>query len=141
MKIRHTGIVVRNLDNALFFWRDLLGFKVEVMMDESGREIDAILGLQNVHVTTVKMSAPEGGMIELLNFHSHPDKELWNGKPYSTGITHIALTVHNLDLIYEQLIEAGFNFPNKPQYSRDGNVKVIYCQGPENLLVEFVENL
>lgn len=141
MKIRHIGVVVRNLDKALFFWRDLLGFNIELMMDESGPEIDAILGLKNVHVTTVKMSAPEGGMIELLHFHSHSDIEAWNGKPYSTGITHIALTVHNLDLLYKKLLDAGYNFTNKPQISSDGKVKVIYCQGHENLLLELVEKL
>ena len=139
MKIRHVGVVVRNLDKALFFWRDLLGFNIELMMDESGPEIDAILGLKNVHVTTVKMSAPEGGMIELLHFHSHPDIEFWNGKPYSTGITHIALTVHNLNLIYKKLLDASFYFPNEPQLSKDKKAKVIYCKGPENLLIEFVE--
>jgi len=141
MKIRHVGIVVRNLDKALFFWRDLLKFNIEVIMDESGPEIDAILGLKNVRVTTVKMSAPEGGMIELLHFHSHSDIEAWNGKPYSTGITHIALTVYNLDLLYKKLLDAGYNFTNKPQISPDGKVKVIYCQGHENLLLELVEKL
>ena len=139
MKVRHTGVVVRNLDKALSFWRDLLGFNIEVMMDESGPEIDAILGLLNVRVITVKMSAPEGGMIELLHFHSHPDMKFWDGQPYSTGITHIALTVNNLDLIYKKLLGAGFLFPNKPQLSKDGKAKVIYCKGPENLLIEFVE--
>ena len=141
MKIRHIGVVVRNLDKALFFWRDLLGFNIEFMMDESGPEIDAILGLKNVHVTTVKMSAPEGGMIELLYFHSHADIVAWNGKPYSTGITHIALTVHNLDLLYKKLLDAGYSFTNKPQFSPDGKVKVIYCQGHENILLEFVEKI
>ena len=61
-QIRHTGLVVADLELALSFWRDLLGFKVDKMMDESGSHIDLMMGLKNVMVTTVKMSAPQGGV-------------------------------------------------------------------------------
>jgi len=140
-QIRHTGLVVKNLEVSLSFWRDLLGFKVEKRMDESGPHIDAMMGLKNVQVTTVKMSAPAGGLIELLHFKSHPDIDSWNGKPYSTGFTHLALTVKNLDDSYKKLSDAGVLFPTVPQYSPDGAVKMIYCSGPEGVLLELVEVL
>ena len=141
VEIRHTGLVVSNLEGALFFWRDLLGFKIERQMEESGPDIDAIMGLKDVRVTTVKMIASKGGMIELLYFHSHPDIPMWLGSPYSTGFTHIALTVKNLNDIYKKLNSAGFKFMALPQYSKDRMVKVIYCRGPEGVLIEFVEKL
>lgn len=140
-EIRHTGLVVANLEDAIFFWRDLLGFRLEKQMEESGPHIDAMMGLKDVRLTTLKMAAPEGGTIELLHFYSHPDKSAWQGKPYSTGFTHIALTVVNLDDSYKKLITAGVKFPALPQYSKDGSVKVIYCQGPEGVLIELVEKL
>jgi catechol 2,3-dioxygenase-like lactoylglutathione lyase family enzyme len=139
--IRHTGLVVADLEGALRFWRDLLGFKVEKQMDESGPHIDAMMGLKDVRVTTVKMVAPEGGMIELLYFQSHTDSPEWVGKPYSTGFTHIAVTVGNLDFVFKKLTEEGVVFPAPPQYSPDRAVKVIYCRGPEGVLIELVENL
>jgi len=138
-QIRHTGLVVADLESALRFWRDLLGFSVDKQMDESGPHIDAMMGLKNVVVTTIKMSAPQGGVVELLQFKSHPDVNKWHGKPYSTGFTHLALTVINLDECYKKLSDAGFTFPAPPQYSPDGMVKVIYCQGPEGVLLELVE--
>ena len=140
-QIRHTGLVVADLKGALRFWRDLLGFKVEKQMDESGPHIDAMMGLKDVCVTTVKMVAPEGGMIELLYFQSHTDRPEWVGKPYSTGFTHIAVTVGNLDFVFKKLTEEGVVFPAPPQYSPDRAVKVIYCRGPEGVLIELVENL
>lgn len=138
-QIRHTGLVVANLELALGFWRDLLGFNIDKQMDESGPHIDAMMGLKNVEVTTVKMSAPQGGVVELLHFKSHPDVYKWHGKPYSTGFTHLALTVINLDECYQRLSDAGCIFSAPPQYSPDGAVKVIYCQGPEGVLLELVE--
>ena len=65
ISVRHTGIVVQNLEEALVFWRDLLGFSVTRAMNEAGPFIDAMMGLQNTKVTTVKMSAPLGGGVEL----------------------------------------------------------------------------
>lgn len=138
-QIRHTGLVVADLDAALRFWCDLLGFKVVRQMDESGPHIDAMMGLQEVRLTTSKLAALGGGMIELLYFSSHPDKPRWAGSPYSTGFTHVALTVSSMDEAYEKLAAAGVRFKAAPQYSPDGAVKVIYCEAPDGVLLELVE--
>lgn len=139
--IRHTGLVVADLEQALHFWCDVLGFKVVKLMDESGPHIDAMMGLQGVRVTTAKLAAPDGNLIELLHFHSHPDQSRWNGTPHSTGFTHIALTVQDLDQLVSELSQEGVSFPAPPQRSPDGYAKVIYAKGPEGILLEFVEIL
>ena len=95
--------------------------------------------IRDVKVTTVKLAAPDDKLIELLQFHSHPDRPSWIGTPYSTGLTHIALTVDDLDSVYRKLAGAGVTFFAPPQRSPDGIVKVTYCQGPEDLLLELVE--
>ena len=139
--IRHTGLVVADLDRALHFWCDLLGFKVARQMLEQGPHLDAMLGMRDVRVTTAKLVAPDGGQLELLHFHSHPDRPAWSGTPSSTGFTHIALTVDDLDRAYVALSLAGVEFPAEPQYSPDGSFKVIYARGPEGVLLELVEML
>jgi catechol 2,3-dioxygenase-like lactoylglutathione lyase family enzyme len=139
--IRHAGLVVADLDRALHFWCDVLGFKVTKQMEESGPHLDAMMGLAGVRVTTVKMAAPDGNLLELLRFHSHSDKPNWAGTPYSTGFTHIALTVDNLDQLVTQLVQEGVRFPAPPQHSPDGYAKVVYAQGPEGVLLELVEVL
>jgi len=139
--IRHTGLVVADLERSLHFWCNVLGFKLVKQMNEFGPHIDAMLGLHDVRVTTAKLAAPDGNLIELLHFQSHPDQPQWNGKPYSTGFTHIALTVEDLDKLVLKLTNEGVNFPAPPQRSPDGFVKIIYAQGPEGLLLELVEVL
>ena len=103
--------------------------------------MDAILGLKNVRVTTAKLAAPDNNLIELLYFHSHPDKQCWEGKTNSTGFTHIALTVDDLDKVRKKLLKEGVVFLAPPQLSPDGYAKVTYCQGPEGVLLELVEVL
>ena len=80
--VRHVGIVVSNLQNALTFWCDVLGFKKICQMDESGPHIDSMMGLSDVCVTTVKLAAEGGSMVELLKFNSHKDKDKWVGTPF-----------------------------------------------------------
>lgn len=139
--IRHTGLVVADLERALLFWCDVLGFKVVKQMDESGVHIDLMMGLKDVKVTTAKLCAPDGNQIELLHFHSHPDQPRWHGSPYSTGLTHIAFSVDDLDELVFRLSQQGVSFPAKPQLSPDGMVKVIYAKCPDGVLLEFVELL
>jgi catechol 2,3-dioxygenase-like lactoylglutathione lyase family enzyme len=139
--IRHTGLVVANLSDALKFWCDVLGFKISKQMDEFGPHIDAMMGLSGVRVTTVKLVAPDNNLIELLYFQSHPDKPNWGGHPFSTGFTHIALTVENLDETCAELSAVGVTFAAAPQYSPDGYAKVTYARGPEGVLLELVEIL
>lgn len=139
--IRHTGLVVTDLECALHFWCDVLGFRLLKQMDESGPHIDSMMGLRDVRVTTAKLAAPDGNLIELLRFHSHPDQPRWGGTPYSTGLTHIALTVSNLDELVVILKLHDVEFPSEPQYSPDKTVKVIYATAPDGVLLELVEIL
>lgn len=140
-EVRHTGIVVNDLQKAVFFWTDLLGFKIEKQAKEYGEHLDKVLGLNDIEVTTVKLSKGNSSLIELLKFHSHPDKVQWGGEPFTTGITHIALTVSDIDNTFNYLKKNKVYFFSSPQYSPDGYAKFVFGRGPENLLIEFVEVL
>jgi catechol 2,3-dioxygenase-like lactoylglutathione lyase family enzyme len=137
--IRHVGLVVSDLEKSLKFWCETMGFVVFRQMEESGPHIDAMMGLKDVRVTTAKLAAPDGYQLELLCFHSHPDKQRWSGAPYSTGFTHIALTVKDLNETLQRLEQFGASIPAEPQVSPDGQVKVTYATGPEGVLLELVE--
>lgn len=139
--IRHTGLVVVDMERALRFWCEVLGFRVVRQMEESGPQLDAMLNLRDVRVLTAKLAAPDGSQLELLKFHSHPDRPTWTGMPNSTGLTHIAMTVHDMNETVSRLTKEGVHFPNPPQRSADGNVVATYAQGPEGVLLELVEVL
>jgi catechol 2,3-dioxygenase-like lactoylglutathione lyase family enzyme len=136
--IRHTGIVVSNLNASLHFYQNVLGFKIVKQMEESGQYIDNMLALSNVRVTTVKIASPDGQLIELLYFHSHP-RERKSHEVCDVGISHIALTVDDLDSCYDRLRNLGVQFNCPPQLSPDGYAKVSFCRAPEGTLIELVE--
>ena len=141
-QIRHTGIVVEDLDIALEFYRDVLGFKVKKSMNESGSFIETILGLKGVEVTTVKMSSPDGNLIELLRYKTHKvDGEKSERKIFDLGISHIALTVDNLESDYKRIKLAGARFISIPQTNLEGTAKVAFCEDPCGNILELVQSL
>lgn len=139
--IRHIGITVTDLDKAMGFYGDLLGFRVVKRMEERGEFIDRISGLEKIRVTTVKMAADDGSLIELLHYHSHPRPRRGEEKICAAGLSHIAFTVEDLDAEFKSLSKAGVKFNSEPQISPDGYAKVAFCRDTDGNLIELVEVL
>ena len=97
---RHFGIVVRNLTNSITFYEEL-GLKIIKQMEESGKHIDTMLSLNDVNVTTVKMSSPNNDtLIELLHYKTPLPKNI-ERKINDFGPSHLAFTVKNLSENYK----------------------------------------
>jgi catechol 2,3-dioxygenase-like lactoylglutathione lyase family enzyme len=138
--IRHTGIVAKDLADSLHFYKNLLGFTIRRQREESGTYIDNISGLHGVRLTTIKMAAPDGQLIELLYYHT-PFSEQLPRRLQDVGVSHIAFTVEDLDSAYESLKSQGVPFNAPPQTSPDGYAKVTFCTAPEGTYIELVEVL
>ena len=141
---RHVGITVSNLEKSIEFYRDYLGFEIKKEMIERGDCIDNFSSIKDVQVKTVKMVGKNNtGMIELLYYISPFDnkQQNFNYPITTTGCSHFALTVEDLDSLYEKLkeIDTHFNYP--VQTSPDGNVKITFCRDPDGTLIELVEDL
>ena len=139
--VRHTGIVVNDIEKAIKFWVNLLGFKVVIDQIEEGEFIDKLLGLNNVSVRTIKLSAQDGSVIELLHFLSHKSLPTWDGNPHKTGLTHIAFNVKDISTVVSILEQNGYSQVNRYQKSLNGDGLVCYVKGVEGLLIELVEQL
>ena len=137
IKLRHSGIVVRNLEKTLNFYTHL-GFKVVKDVVESGKFIDTIVGFDECKVRTVKMVCDDNQMIELL-FYINPKSDDFTKKINSIGCSHLALTVNNIESLYKNLVNMGVEFINPPNFN--GEVKVAFCKDPNDVYLELVEEL
>ena len=142
-QIRHIGVTVSDLERALEFYVDILGFKVHKKADEFGECLDNFSSLKDVRVTTVKMLDDNQNMLELLHYQSHPEKPYNNmaRRISEIGCSHFALTVEDLDNLYKKLVEYGIEFNYPVQTSPDGKVKIAFCRDPDGTLIEMVEPL
>jgi catechol 2,3-dioxygenase-like lactoylglutathione lyase family enzyme len=138
---RHVGIVVKDLAKTTDFWINLIGFQLHIDAKEISPYIDELLGIANPELRTVKLIDENGFIIELLKFANYPAKDSWEGNLASTGLTHISLTVRDLDSLTSKLKENDYKFISEVKNSPNGAVKVVFVTGPEGLMLELVEPL
>jgi len=141
--VRHTGLVVRDLEKSLLFYRDILGLDTVKRAVEQGDFIDNLVGINGVVLEWVKLRSPDGMLVELLQYQSHPDA---GDRPLPLpsnrlGCSHLAFTVNDLAALHLYLIENGYHCNSLPLDSPDGAVKVLYCHDPDGIIVELVEEL
>jgi len=139
--VRHTGIVVRNLEKSVEFYR-ALGFVEDNRDTEKGVFIDTVVGLQNTKLEWVKLKAPDGYLLELLQYHSHLEqKEIVKQKSNQLGCSHLAFSVDDIDVVCEKIDKLGGSMVNLPVLTDNKKVKVVYCHDNEGNLMEIVEVL
>ena len=138
---RHVGVVVKDIAKAIDFWTNLIGFKLHVDAKEVSPYIDELLGMKIPELRTVKLIDENGFILELLEFGNYPGKDNWEGNLASTGLTHIALTVDNLDSLTSKLKQNNYEFVSNIMNSPNGIVSVVFVRGPEGLMLELVEEL
>ena len=139
--IRHVGIVVQDIQQSINFWRDHFDFSIFLDQIEEGPFIEHLLNIPKVKIRTVKMKGQDDSLIELLYFFEKQDIDQWRGNLTSTGLTHLALNINNLNEKIEKLQFQGFKLINQPRKSENGSVLVAFVEGPEGLLIELVEQI
>lgn len=141
LNTRHSGFVVLDLEKFILFYQGF-GFKLMSRMIEEGDYIDNLVGLKNVKLEWAKLSAPDGSMIELLQYHSHVasrNESIQNAN--RLGCSHIAFTVEDIEEAVKYICESGGSVNNPYQISPDGNVKVSYCYDMEGNILEIVQKI
>ena len=135
------GIVVNDLENTRDFWINTLGFKMHIEAKEESPYIDDLLAIKEPNLTTVKLIDSKGFIIELLKFESHQVDKSWSGDLKTTGLTHIALTVDNLDELVGNLKNQNYQTLSEIKTSPNKKVKVVFVKGPEAVILELVQEL
>ncbi len=137
--IRHTGIVVSNMETSLRFYRDILGMAVWEDATTEGAYIESLTAVPGARIWTVKLRTRDGGSIELLKYLNRPEETPPRVQSCHLGCNHVALQVENLDGLYWKLLHEGIEFHAPPSVSPTGRFKVAYCRDPEGVILELVE--
>jgi catechol 2,3-dioxygenase-like lactoylglutathione lyase family enzyme len=141
VNVRHVGIVVSDMRTSLPFYRNLLGLDIWWDQIEEGALIEAVTGVKGAKIHTVKLRAPDGVSIELLQYLSNPRPVPALSGPDCVGCNHAALQVTDIEGLFKRAVAAGIEFNAPPQLTPDGKIKVTYCRDPEGVLLELVEVL
>jgi glyoxylase I family protein len=142
LAVNHTGITVSNLDRALAFWRDVLGFEPSHTAHQTGEMAREITGVAGAEIKLAVLKAPGGHKIELLEYLAPSDRRHAILRPCDIGHVHVALTVENLDAILERIAASGWKAAGKPQMLTQGpnaGKRVIYVRDPDGTTIEFMQ--
>jgi catechol 2,3-dioxygenase-like lactoylglutathione lyase family enzyme len=133
--------VVNDLEKNRDFWVNTMNFKLHIEALEESPYIDELLAIKDPALKTVKLIDSTGFIIELLKFENYQVGKSWSGDLKTTGLTHIALTVDNLDELVKGLFKDDYQTLSDIKVSPNGKVKVVFVKGPEGLMLELVEEL
>lgn len=141
IKLRHIGIVVRDLEKAKSFYQDIFNLKVINQIVEEGEYVENLVGIENASIHWAKLKAKDGTIMELLEYKDNPHQEKNNYLANRLGYSHIAVSVENIDDVYKKLQNYHCKCNSQPLFSPDGKVKVMYCHDIDGTILEIVEEL
>ena len=137
---RHAGIVTKNLEKSLFFYNKILDLEIIKIIEEDSSLMSEVLKINNCQLKTIKLGKKNKIFLELLSFKNLKQKKNFI-KIFSPGLTHVSLTIKNLDKFYKKLKKNKIKLLSEPKISKDGKVKLVFCKSPENIFIELVEVL
>jgi catechol 2,3-dioxygenase-like lactoylglutathione lyase family enzyme len=141
LKTRHTGLVVQDIERSIAFY-EALGLSVWKREVEQGPFISQVVGINDAVIETAKLKLSDGSLVELLQYHSHPDQvEIQDSASNKHGCSHIAFTVESAQGACDLLQQLGGSIVNAPALAPNGMVKVAYGHDIDGILLELVEEL
>ena len=139
----HTGITVSNLERALAFWRDVLGFEFSHGAHQKSKMAEQITGVNGAELKLAVVKAPGGHKIELLEYLAPADhKKDAHLRPCDVGHVHVAFVVENLEPLLEKIAASGWKAAGTPQtinYGPNAGKRVIYVRDPDGTTIEFMQ--
>ncbi|MCC2663377.1 MAG: putative glyoxylase family protein [Geminicoccaceae bacterium] len=91
----HTGVIVTDLDRAIGFFRDLLGFEVLSRAPRDPALIGRMTGLPAPEVEIAHLQGP-GHRVELIRYAGDGVRRTDRPRVYDDGAAHIALDVDDV---------------------------------------------
>ncbi len=130
-RIDHIAIIVRNIEQALSFYRDTL----DIVPSEI-KEVPT----EQVRIAFLPMGGPGGSEIELIEPIT-PDSSLMKFlEKRGEGLHHICLEVDNIDTALQEMQEKGAPVLDKqPRIAAEGRAIFLHPKGTNGVLLELLE--
>lgn len=130
-RIDHVAIIVRNIEQALTFYRDTLGIEP--------REIKEV-PTEQVRIAFLPMGGPGGSEIELIEPTATNASLLKFLEKRGEGLHHICLEVEHVDkALQEMQAKEAPVLDQQPRLAAEGRAIFIHPKGTNGVLLELLE--
>ncbi len=130
-RIDHVAIIVRNIEQALVFYRDMLG-----IMPGEIKEVPA----EQVRIAFLPMGGPAGSEIELIEPTTPGSSLAQFLEKRGEGLHHLCLEVENIDAALAEMQEKGAPvLDEQPRVAAEGRAIFVHPKGTHGVLLELLE--
>ena len=130
-RVDHIAIIVRNIEQALVFYRDILG-----IMPGEIKEVPS----EQVRIAFLPLGGPNGSEIELIEPTSTDSSLSKFLEKRGEGLHHICLEVDEIDTALVEMQEKGTPVLDKqPRIAAEGRAIFIHPKAANGVLLELVE--
>jgi catechol 2,3-dioxygenase-like lactoylglutathione lyase family enzyme len=135
--VHHHGIVVSDLDRAIEFYRDVLGFDLERRFEADPEAFGQRLGVGRAPAELAFLDA--GSVrVELETHENTGESTSKSTQPTDVGVAHLCLEVDDIDRVYHSL-EDDTEFLSPPGRASDSGARIVYLHDPDGNLIELIE--
>jgi len=130
-RIDHVAIIVRNIEQALAFYRDTLGITPSEIKE---------VPTEQVRIAFLPMGGPGGSEIELIE-PTVPGSTLTKYlEKRGEGLHHICLEVDNIDEALKEMKDRGAPvLDQQPRVAAEGRAIFLHPKGTSGVLLELIE--
>ena len=139
-RLSHHGLCVSDLERALAFYRDGLGFAEVARLHFADASTQRLLGLPGAQLEAVYLRR-DGTTLELLHF-PRPGTQLGVGPRAmnQVGLTHLSFVVDDLDALLAKLRALGATVLEATRLDGQGKgSNAIFVTDPDGTRIELVE--
>ncbi|WP_295124943.1 VOC family protein [uncultured Leifsonia sp.] len=135
----HVCVEVPDMDQALAFYRDILGLEFAWRSTFRGDFLDVLTATTGAEVDVVQLACPGGSRIELACYT--PQGQLDTRRVIDGGLNHLSLGFHDVRAVYEVLTARGVRFASEPLLQSAPGTPVhlwwvTYCYDPWGTPIE-----
>jgi catechol 2,3-dioxygenase-like lactoylglutathione lyase family enzyme len=141
-RVDHTGFTVSSLEDSLAFWVNVLGFKhLYTWTFEAAPFVEQLVGVPGAALRIAMVEGP-GHMIELLEYSSPENRQVYKPRSCDVGAVHLAFYVENIDALLSRVASVGWPPVGITQTVESGEregLRLIYVRGPDGVTLEFLQ--
>ncbi len=135
-RVDHAALSVRDLERSLRFYRDLLGFTLERVIESTPeKRLGDVVGLPGCAARIAHLKSGDS-MLELLEYTSPRGRPIPADETQADqGFSHVCFRSSDTRGDYRRLVEQGVRFIGEPVEYRPG-VWIVYFRGPDGEVCE-----
>ena len=134
--LEHVGLSVSNLERSIAFYRDVLGFRVERILEPAPElPLGQVVAMPGCRARIAHLESDKG-MLELFEYVVPRGREIPRDRRQADlGFIHVGFSSEDARAEYRYLEEKGVRFLSEPVEFRPG-VWIFYFYGPDGEVCE-----